>query len=135
MQRYAVLAMLDIAINQSNGPVSLLNIAGRHAISKSYLEQLISRLRKRNLVTSVRGPGGGYLIARDAQKITVAHIIQAVDVAVKQYDVGNTAYHANGQEASIIQLLWNELSLHTYRFLNTVTLDNLLKQIKSNALS
>ncbi len=133
IERYAVLTMLDIAIHQKSGPVALISIAKRHAISKSYLEQLIAQLRKNNLVASVRGPGGGYLIKEQPQKITVAHIIQAVDMNISQHDSIQTEYHARGQAASVMQLLWNELSLHTYRFLNTVTLSCLVEQIQSGA--
>ena len=78
--RYAVTAMLDLAINEGDGPITLADIAQRQGISLSYLEQLFSRLRKRNLVASVRGPGGGYTLGRDARDIHVAEVITAVDL-------------------------------------------------------
>ena len=105
-------------------------IANRQSISQSYLEQLFTQLRQKKLVKSVRGPGGGYLIDGDLENITVAHIIQAVDHKTEKHHVGNTTYHKHGKDASLMQLLWNELSLHTYRFLNGVTLKSLVEQIK-----
>ncbi len=80
--RYAVTAMLDLAIHHGDGPITLADIAQRQGISLSYLEQLFSRLRKRSLVASVRGPGGGYSLARDAGEIFVAEVISAVDEKV-----------------------------------------------------
>ena len=77
--RYAVTAMLDVAIHAATGPVSLADISERQGISLSYLEQLFSRLRKHELVSSVRGPGGGYRLGRCFTKISVANVICAVD--------------------------------------------------------
>ena len=77
--RYAVMAMVDLARHAQAKPVSLSDIAARQEISLSYLEQLFARLRRAGLVKSVRGPGGGYTIARDLDKVTVADIIKAVD--------------------------------------------------------
>jgi Rrf2 family iron-sulfur cluster assembly transcriptional regulator len=80
--RYAVTAMLDLAINAQHGPVNLNDISDRQSISVSYLEQLFAKLRKSALVNSVRGPGGGYQLARGADGIYVAQIIDAVDESV-----------------------------------------------------
>ena len=80
--RYAVTAMLDVALNSEAGPVPLADISERQGISLSYLEQLFSRLRKNGLVSSVRGPGGGYLLGKDAGSIAVGEVISAVDESV-----------------------------------------------------
>ena len=80
--RYAVTAMLDVALNSEAGPVPLADISERQGISLSYLEQLFSRLRKNGLVSSVRGPGGGYLLGKDASSIAVGEVISAVDESV-----------------------------------------------------
>ncbi|MBU1628725.1 MAG: Rrf2 family transcriptional regulator, partial [Gammaproteobacteria bacterium] len=78
-RRYAVTAMLDVALHQSKGPVSVVDIAKRQGISQSYLEQLFSKLRHGGLVTSTRGPGGGYSIVGDLQKLTVLDVINAIE--------------------------------------------------------
>ena len=77
--RYAVTAMLDLAIHYQEGPITLSDISHRQGISLSYLEQLFARLRKQGLVNSTRGPGGGYRLSREAGEIAVADVIQAVD--------------------------------------------------------
>src|SRR6201997_2941560 len=77
--RFAVTAMIDLALRQEQGPVTLAAISERQRISLSYLEQLFGKLRRHKLVTSVRGPGGGYNLARTPQSITVAEVISAVD--------------------------------------------------------
>lgn len=77
--RYAVTAMLDLAIHADSGPITLADVASRQHISLSYLEQLFARLRRQSLVSSVRGPGGGYMLGRDAHEISVADVITAVD--------------------------------------------------------
>ena len=78
--RYAVTAMLDLALHKNEGPVNLADISQRQAISLSYLEQLFSKLRKGSLVSSVRGPGGGYELERGSESICIAEIIDAVNV-------------------------------------------------------
>src|SRR5712691_3736721 len=77
--RFAVTAMIDVAMHSDKGPVTLAGISERQKISLSYLEQLFGKLRRRHLVESVRGPGGGYHLAREASKVTVADIIKAVE--------------------------------------------------------
>ena len=77
--RYAVTAMLDLALHKQKGPVSLADISQRQAISLSYLEQLFSKLRKSSLVSSIRGPGGGYVLKRDPNEIFIAEIVDAVN--------------------------------------------------------
>jgi Rrf2 family iron-sulfur cluster assembly transcriptional regulator len=80
--RYSVMAMLDLALNESRGPITLSEISGRQDISLSYLEQLFSKLRKQGLVKSSRGPGGGYELAQEAEDISISKIILAVDESV-----------------------------------------------------
>ena len=101
--RYAVTAMLDLAIQHGGGPITLADIAQRQGISLSYLEQLFSRLRKRNLVSSVRGPGGGYTLGRDAGSIYVAEVISAVDENVDTTRCGSCA-HSSPRFSSVGQL-------------------------------
>ena len=79
--RFAVTAMIDLALHENEGPVTLAEISGRQSISLSYLEQLFGKLRRHELVGSVRGPGGGYTLAKPANTVTVAHIVTAVDEA------------------------------------------------------
>ena len=86
--RYAVTAMLDLALRTDKGPVSLAEISGRQGISLSYLEQLFARLRSNDLVSSVRGPSGGYRLSRDATLISVAQIIDAVNESVDATSCG-----------------------------------------------
>ena len=107
--RYAVTAMLDLAIHQGHGPIALADIAHRQGISLSYLEQLFAKLRKRSLVTSVRGPGGGYNLARAAAEIHVAEVIAAVDESVDTTRCGGSL---NCQENGpcLTHDLWHELS-------------------------
>ena len=80
--RYAVTAMLDLALHNTKGPINLADIARRQEISLAYLEQLFSKLRKNNLVESARGPGGGYRLKRPADEISVHDVINAVDEPV-----------------------------------------------------
>jgi Rrf2 family iron-sulfur cluster assembly transcriptional regulator len=86
--RFAVTAMIDLAMRQSNGPVTLAGISQRQDISLSYLEQLFGKLRRHQIVESVRGPGGGYSLARLAEKVTVADIIIAVDEPIDATQCG-----------------------------------------------
>ena len=90
--RYAVTAMLDLALHGSNGPVSLADISGRQDISLSYLEQLFAKLRRNELVKSVRGPGGGYRLSRDYAEIFVAQIIDAVNETVDATGCGGKGH-------------------------------------------
>mgnify|MGYP000188341756 CR=1 FL=1 len=88
--RFAVTAMIDVALREDRGPVSLSAISERHQISLSYLEQLFSKLRQHQLVESTRGPGGGYSLARSAEKITMADIVSAVDFSAESEEAANT---------------------------------------------
>jgi len=123
--RYAVTAMLDLAINRDRGPVTLSDISQRQGISLSYLEQLFSRLRKRGLVDSTRGPGGGYRLSRGAEAIAVAEVIAAVDETVD-------ATRCKGQKnckdarACLTHQLWTDLSDQIRDFLGEISLAQVL---------
>jgi Rrf2 family transcriptional regulator, iron-sulfur cluster assembly transcription factor len=123
--RYAVTAMLDLAINHTKGPITLADISQRQGISLSYLEQLFSRLRKQGLVDSTRGPGGGYRLSRSADSIVVADVIAAVDETVD-------ATRCKGQKncrdsrACLTHQLWTDLSEQIRDFLSEITLAQVL---------
>jgi Rrf2 family iron-sulfur cluster assembly transcriptional regulator len=125
--RYAVTAMLDIAINQHLGAVSLSDIASRQCISLSYLEQIFTRLRREKLVKSVRGPGGGYLIAAPLEQISVQRIVAAMneDLDARQCR-GDENCHDG--KACLSHDLWNDLSGMISGFLSGITLAMLLNK-------
>ncbi len=123
--RYAVTAMLDLAIHYKDGPITLADISHRQGISLSYLEQLFARLRKRGLVDSARGPGGGYRLSRAATEIAVADVITAVDEKV---DATRCGGDGNCQEADrcLTHELWTDLSDQIYHFLEGISLADLV---------
>ncbi|HSH41404.1 MAG TPA: Fe-S cluster assembly transcriptional regulator IscR [Arenicellales bacterium] len=125
--RYAVTAMMDLALHQDRGPVTLADISRCQGISLSYLEQLFARLRRSELVTGVRGPGGGYRLARSANAITVADIIVAVDENVDATRCRGRENCQNG-ERCLTHDLWSELSAQIYHFLDGITLADLAAQ-------
>jgi Rrf2 family iron-sulfur cluster assembly transcriptional regulator len=124
--RYAVTAMLDLAINGGKKPVSLADISGRQEISLSYLEQLFAKLRRKQLVTSARGPGGGYRLARSGNDIFVAQIIDAVAESV---DVTNCQGKGNCHhgETCLTHHLWEDLSGQIHDFLSQISLGDLME--------
>ncbi|OOF56930.1 Fe-S cluster assembly transcriptional regulator IscR [Rodentibacter myodis] len=125
--RYAVTAILDVALNESNGPVSLADISERQNISLSYLEQLFAKLRKDGLVKSVRGPGGGYQLGLPSGQISVGMIISAVN---ENIHVTKCLGHGNCQNGAecLTHTLWEALSNHIESFLNKITLAELLNK-------
>ena len=125
--RYAVTAMLDLALNAGKGPVSLAEIAGRQELSLSYLEQLFSKLRKRDLVASARGPGGGYRLGKAAADVSVADIISAVDESV---DVTSCAGKSDCHDGQICLThhLWNDLTRQISTFLSGISLQDLVQR-------
>lgn len=125
--RYAVTAMLDLAMHHGNGPITLADIAGRQGISLSYLEQLFSRLRKQQLVSSVRGPGGGYTLGRDAAQIFVAQVIAAVDENVDTTRCGG-AHNCQDNQQCLTHDLWHDLSDRIYEYLNQISLQDLMNR-------
>jgi Rrf2 family iron-sulfur cluster assembly transcriptional regulator len=122
--RYAVTAMLDLALHDGAGPVVLADIARRNRISPAYLEQLLAGLRRSGLIESARGPGGGYRLARPADEITVAHVIAAVNEAVDATRCGGTRDCHDGGRC-LTHDLWEELTDHIRSFLEGVTLAEL----------
>lgn len=125
--RYAVTAMLDLAIHAGDGPVSLADISRRQSISQSYLEQLFSRLRRSGLVASVRGPGGGYYLGRGTNEIVIAHIIDAVSESV---DVTRCQGQGNCQQGMtcLTHHLWEDLSQRIHDFLGQISLGDLMQR-------
>ena len=125
--RYAVTAMLDLALHGDQGPVSLANISGRQNISLSYLEQLFAKLRRNELVRSVRGPGGGYRLNRGGNEIYVAQIIDAVNEAVDATGCGGSTDCQQG-EMCLTHHLWCDLSEQIHGFLSQISLANLVER-------
>ncbi len=125
--RYAVTAMLDLALHESQGPVTLADISANQGISLSYLEQLFACLRNKELVKGIRGPGGGYHLARPAGEISIANIICAVDEWVEFTRCkGRENCHA-GQRC-LTHTLWDELSAEIYDFLCGISLGDLVSR-------
>lgn len=127
--RYAVTAMMDLALHDGQGPVTLAEISVCQDISLSYLEQLFARLRRNGLVEGMRGPGGGYHLGRPADQITVAEIIKAVDESV---DATRCLGKQNCQdgERCLTHELWTDLSQQIYEFLNGITLAQFVQRPK-----
>lgn len=123
--RYAVTAMLDLALNARKGPVSLADISTRQEISLSYLEQLFARLRRSELVTSVRGPGGGYQLARGSDAIFVAQVIDAVNESVDATRCRGKGDCRQGHTC-LTHHLWCQLSDQIHQFLSGISLAELV---------
>lgn len=123
--RYAVTAMLDVALHAARGPVPLADISERQGISLSYLEQLFARLRKQGLVNSVRGPGGGYLLGKEAAAISVGEVIGAVDESVDATRCQGKADCQSGTRC-LTHSLWSGLSARIEQFLTSITLAELV---------
>lgn len=124
--RYAVTAMMDLAIHEPNGPVTLANISHCQSISLSYLEQLFSKLRRENLVRGVRGPGGGYRLAKPADEISIAQIIAAVDEKVDSTCGGDSS--CGEGDTCLTHELWCGLSKRIYEFLDGISLKAFLNR-------
>jgi Rrf2 family iron-sulfur cluster assembly transcriptional regulator len=130
--RYAVTAVLDLALNSKNKPVSLSDISDRQAISLSYLEQLFSKLRKNNIVKSVRGPGGGYLLNASQDDISVAHIINAVNETIELSRCEGRANCLGGKQC-LTHNLWVDLSDRINDFLDNISIGELIKKNREQA--
>lgn len=124
--RYAVTAMIDLALHNDVGPVALTDIADTQKISVSYLEQLFARLRKNGLVRGMRGPGGGYRLARPAAEITVAEIITAVDEPIDMTRCAGKEDCQDGEKC-LTHELWVDLSKQLYDFLHGITLGQVVQ--------
>lgn len=126
--RFAVTAMIDLALRCADGPVTLAGIADRQRISLSYLEQLFGKLRRRELVSSVRGPGGGYCLAKPLEGVSVADIIHAVDESLDATNCGGKGNCAEDQRPCMTHELWTSLNEKMFDYLSSVTLAELVAQ-------
>lgn len=125
--RYGVTAMLDLALHQERGPITLADISARQGISLAYLEQLFAHLRRQGLVQSLRGPGGGYRLGRAAGQISVADVISAVDEPVDATRCGGLK-NCQGHERCLTHDLWEDLSAQIYEFLRDISLERLVQR-------
>jgi Rrf2 family transcriptional regulator, iron-sulfur cluster assembly transcription factor len=128
--RFAVTAMVDLAMHHGSGPVTLAEISGRQRISLSYLEQLFGKLRRHRLVESVRGPGGGYNLARDMSKLSVADIILAVDEPIDATQCGGKE-NCHDDQKCLTHDLWAALNERIFGYLESVTLRQLVDNQKA----
>ncbi|PWC54623.1 MULTISPECIES: Rrf2 family transcriptional regulator [unclassified Azospirillum] len=128
--RYAVMAMVDLAANSNGSPVALADIAERQEISLSYLEQLFAKLRKGGLVKSVRGPGGGYLLAYTADNTRVSDIILAVDEPIRTTRCANITPQGcrTNRSRCLTHDLWEELGNQIHMYLSSVTIADVVEK-------
>ncbi|GAB6033885.1 Rrf2 family transcriptional regulator [Galenea microaerophila] len=131
--RYAVTAMLDIAVNQCNGAITLAVISERQGISLSYLEQIFSKLKKAGLVVSARGPGGGYRLSRDASQIFINQIIHAVNEDMDPRRCKGKG-NCDGGAQCASHVLWDELSQMIDGFLGTISIQHLMDQAEQKTV-
>jgi Rrf2 family iron-sulfur cluster assembly transcriptional regulator len=124
--RFAVTAMVDLGMRHERGPVTLAGISERQGISLSYLEQLFGKLRRHGIVGSVRGPGGGYCMARPLSEVSVADIIRAVDESVDATQCGGLG-NCHDEHECLTHDLWTGLNVHIYDYLQRVSLDKLVQ--------
>lgn len=123
--RYAIVAMIDIALYTSNTPISLSEISKRQNISLSYLEQLFSKLKTKSLVKSVKGPGGGYKLDRNPSKITLFEIITAVDENMDQTQCGG-AMNCNNDKPCLTHYVWTDLTKQINDYMKGVSLGDVI---------
>ena len=128
--RHAITAMMELALHQKKGPVTLADISTQQSISISYLEQLFARLRQHELVVGMRGPGGGYNLARPANSITIAQVLHAVDDLVKLNVNPLTEREIPGS-----LMLWRQLSNQVYDYLDGITLADAVESRVENPQS
>jgi len=126
--RFAVTAMIDLALRQNSGPVTLAAISQRQQISLSYLEQLFGKLRRNDLVESTRGPGGGYTLGRNPNNITVSEIILSVDEPIDATHCGGKENCLGESGRCMTHELWSSLNEKMIEFLNSVTLQKLVDE-------
>jgi Rrf2 family iron-sulfur cluster assembly transcriptional regulator len=129
--RYAVTAMLDLSLNYGVRPITLADISDRQGISLSYLEQLFSNLRRQGLVSSSRGPGGGYRLSRSADEVTVLDIISAVDEKVDTTRCEGKGNCSNGEQC-LSHEIWHSLSEQIKMYLGGITLGQVVKDHQMN---
>ena len=126
--RFAVTAMIDVAMHGTKTPVTLAGVSQRQKISLSYLEQLFGKLRRHGLVESVRGPGGGYRLARGAESISVADVIVAVDEPIDATKCGGRENCKDDGKRCMTHELWANLNQHIFGYLRSVSLAELVAQ-------
>ena len=126
--RFAVTAMIDLALRQNSGPVTLAAISQRQQISLSYLEQLFGKLRRNDLVESTRGPGGGYTLGRNPNNTTVSEIILSVDEPIDATHCGGKENCLGESGRCMTHELWSSLNEKMIEFLNSVTLQKLVDE-------
>jgi Rrf2 family iron-sulfur cluster assembly transcriptional regulator len=132
--RFAVTAMIDLALRQDGGPVTLAAISQRQRISLSYLEQLFGKLRRKELVESTRGPGGGYTLGKNAEDITVAEIIASVDEPLDASLCGGRANCLGEGKPCMTHELWMALNDRMLEFLDAVTLQSLVDEQRAKGI-
>ena len=132
--RFAVTAMIDLAMQHGSGPVTLAEISGRRKISLSYLEQLFGKLRRHHLVESVRGPGGGYHLARDMGEVSVADIILAVDEPIDATQCGGKE-NCDDDKKCLTHDLWAALNERIFDYLGAVSLRQLADSQRAKELA
>ena len=125
--RYAVTAMLDLALHQAEKPINLADISKRQDISLTYLEQLFNKLKKNGLVESARGPGGGYRLAMDASEISIARVIFSVDETIDMTRCGGQQ-NCQGEARCLTHDLWMGLNQHVANYFNDITLADLVER-------
>ncbi|MCW8836556.1 MAG: Rrf2 family transcriptional regulator [Rhodospirillales bacterium] len=128
--RYAVMAMVDLSAHSAGKPVALADIADRQEISLSYLEQLFGKLRKGGLVKSVRGPGGGYLLAHDPSDVRMSDIIMAVDepISATRCEAGSPTGCRVNKSRCLTHDLWEELGNQIYLYLSSITIEDVIQK-------
>ena len=126
--RYAITAMMELALRHKQGPVTLADISVEQSISVSYLEQLFAQLRKHNLVTGLRGPGGGYCLRRPASEISIADILRAVDESLEAVAQPVSTEAAQAEQRGESLLLWDQLSHQIYEYLDSISLAQAVAQ-------
>lgn len=126
--RYAVMAIVEVANNNSVSPIKLADISLNQDIPLSYLEQIFLKLKKANIVNSVKGPGGGYLLNHPASKITVEHIIDAVDERLKMTRCSKEALCGKNKTKCLTHDLWKGLSLNIREYLSKISIDDIVSK-------
>jgi len=126
--RHAVTAMMELALQHNKGPVTLADISAQQSISISYLEQLFARLRQHGLVTGMRGPGGGYCLARPASEISIANILSTVDDITRRPELPH-----NHAEVPAGAQMWMHLSNRIYDYLDSITLEEAVETSRDDS--
>lgn len=132
--RFAVTAMLDLALTHGNGPVTLAGISQRQGISLAYLEQLFGKLRRHALVDSVRGPGGGYRLAKHPKDVSIADIMRAVDEPIDATNCGGNE-NCHDEQRCMTHDLWTNLNQTIFEYLNSITLSQLAERQRTQPVT